>query len=112
MYVSADDVLRVHRLEELAVGLRRPKFVDQELDAVHGAHRVQDTAEHVDLLELILRNQQVFLTRTRARHIDRREDALVGNLAVQNDFRVAGTLELFEDDFVHARAGIDQAPLR
>ena len=36
------------------------------------------------------------------------EDALVRELAVEDDFRVAGALELFEDHFVHAAAGIDQ----
>jgi hypothetical protein len=40
--------------------------------------------------------------------VDRREGALVGDLAVEDDFRIAGALELFEDHFVHAAAGIDQ----
>ncbi len=35
-------------------------------------------------------------------------DALVGDLAVEDDFRVTGALELFEDHFVHAAAGVDQ----
>src|SRR5690606_31834319 len=37
-----------------------------------------------------------------------REDALVGNLAVEHDFAVTGALEFFEDDLVHAAAGVDQ----
>ena len=40
--------------------------------------------------------------------VDRREGALVGQLAVEDDFRIAGALELLEDHFVHAAAGIDQ----
>ena len=36
------------------------------------------------------------------------EDAPVGELAVEVDFHVAGALELLEDHFVHARAGVDQ----
>ena len=79
---------------------------------VHGAHRVEDAAQHVDLLELILGNQQVLLAGAGARHVDRREHALVGDLAVENDFRVAGALELFEDHLVHARAGVDRARWR
>jgi hypothetical protein len=51
---------------------------------------------------------QLFLARAGARDVDRREGALVGHLAVQNELRVAGALELFENHFVHARAGIDQ----
>src|SRR3546814_6386224 len=34
--------------------------------------------------------------------------ALVGDLAVEHDFRVTRALEFFEDDLVHAAAGIDQ----
>ena len=40
--------------------------------------------------------------------VDGREDALVGQLAVEADLHVAGALELLEDDLVHARAGVDQ----
>jgi len=40
--------------------------------------------------------------------VERREDALVGNLAVEDQFRIAGALELFENHFVHAAAGVDQ----
>ena len=52
--------------------------------------------------------EQLFLARAGARDVDRREGALVGHLAVEDEFRVAGALELFEDHFVHAAAGIDQ----
>src|SRR3546814_4580468 len=40
--------------------------------------------------------------------VERRKDALVGDLAVEHDFRVTRALEFFEDDLVHAAAGIDQ----
>ena len=43
----------------------------------------------------------VFLPRAGARDVDGREHPLVGDLAVENDFRVTGAFELFEDDFVH-----------
>ena len=33
---------------------------------------------------------------------------IVGDLAVEHDFAVTGALELFEDDLVHLRAGVDQ----
>ena len=36
------------------------------------------------------------------------EDALVGDLTVEDDFRVTRALKFFEDDFVHSAAGIDQ----
>jgi hypothetical protein len=59
-------------------------------------------------LQVFLRDQQLFLTRAGALNVDRREDTLVDQLAVEDDFHVARALELFEDDLVHARAGIDQ----
>src|SRR3546814_1498944 len=37
-----------------------------------------------------------------------RSGALVGQLAVEHDFRVTGALELLEDDLVHAAAGVDE----
>src|SRR6188472_372298 len=41
-----DDGLRlcVHALEELAVGLRVAQLVEQEVDRIHGAHRIEDAA--------------------------------------------------------------------
>ena len=42
------------------------------------------------------------------RDVDRGEHAAVRELAIEVDFRVARALELFEDDFVHARAGVDE----
>src|SRR6201999_2409289 len=58
--------------------------------------------------EILALYQQVFLTRAGLENIHGREDTLVGDLTVEDDFRVTGALELFEDDFVHAAAGIDQ----
>ena len=68
----------------------------------------EDTAQDPHFLELVFLNQQFFLTRTGFADIQRWEDALVGDLAVQNDFGVACTLKLFEDNFIHAAAGINQ----
>ena len=94
--------------EELAVGLGVAQLVEQEVDGVHRAHRIEDAAQHVHLLEHVRRREQLFLAGAGARDVDRREGALVGDLAVENEFGVTGALELFEDHFVHAAAGIDQ----
>ena len=59
-------------------------------------------------VQIFLGNEQLFLTGAGALDVDGREHALVDQLAVQDDFHVAGTFELFEDHFVHARAGFDQ----
>jgi hypothetical protein len=51
----------IHRLEELAVALGVAELVEQEVDGIHGAHRVEDAAQHVHLLQLVGRGEQLFL---------------------------------------------------
>ena len=54
------------------------------------------------------RKQQVFLAGAGTVDVDGREDALFRQMAIQIDLHVAGALEFFEDDFVHAGAGVDE----
>src|ERR1700738_4301363 len=105
---SDRNALRVHRVEELAVRLSAAQLVEQEVDRIHGAHRIEDAAQDVHLLELLRLREQFFLARTRTRDVDCREGALVGNLTIEDELGVARALELLEDHFVHARAGVDQ----
>src|SRR3546814_8271277 len=72
------------------------------------SHRHQDAAQHPHLGEGALVDQQLLLAGTGLADVDRREGALVGQLAVEHDFRVTGALELLEDDLVHAAAGFDE----
>src|SRR5690606_23271808 len=51
---------------------------------------------------------QLFLAGAALQQINRREDATVGELAVQVHFTVTRALELFKDHLVHLAAGIDQ----
>src|SRR6266568_6643979 len=44
---------RIHRLEELGVALGVAQLVEQEVDGIHRAHRIEDAAQHVHFLELI-----------------------------------------------------------
>src|SRR3546814_9128877 len=53
-------------------------------------------------------DQEFLPAGSRITDVHRREDALVGDLAIKNDLGVAGALELLEDHFVHAAAGVDQ----
>src|SRR4051794_32104549 len=78
--------LRVHRLEEVGIALGVAQLVEQEVDGVHGTHGIQDATQDVHLLELIGRDEELFLTRTRAGDIHRRERTLVRHLAIENDF--------------------------
>src|SRR5690606_9291808 len=100
--------LGIHRLEELSVVLRLAELIRQELDGIDRAHRAQDPPEDVHLLELVAWDEQLFLPRARPGDVNRREDALVRRLTIEHDLAVAGALELLENDFVHARSGIDE----
>ena len=98
----------IHRFEEVRVGLRLTQLAEQELDRIDRSHRIENSPQDIHFLENIRGNQQLLLPRARSGDVHRREGALVGDLAVEDDFRIARALELFENDFVHARAGIDQ----
>ena len=84
------------------------ELVEQELDRIHRAHGRQDAAQDIGLGQGAFLDQKLVLAGARAHDVDGGEDALVGDLAVQDDFAVTRALELFEDHFVHAAAGIDQ----
>ena len=68
----------------------------------------KDTAQDPHFLELAFLDQQFFLTRAGLADIKRWEDTLIRDLTIEHDFGVAGTLELFENNFVHTAAGIYQ----
>src|ERR1700710_1939162 len=98
----------IHRIEEFRVVLGVAELVEQEVDRVHGPHRIEYPAQHVHFLQELRIGDQLFLAGARARDVDRREGALVGNLAIENQFGIAGAFEFFENHFVHSAAGIDQ----
>src|SRR5262249_2187990 len=80
----------------------------QKLHGFYCGKWIQNLPQDPDSVQFILRNKQLFLARTRAIDIDRRKDSLVDELAVQADFHVARTLELFEDHVIHAASRINQ----
>ena len=98
----------VHRLEEFSVALGVAQLVEQEVNRIHGSHRVKNAPQHVHFLEHGRVGEQLLLAGAGAGDVHRREGALVGDLSVENKLGIAGALELFEDDFVHAAAGVDQ----
>ena len=69
----------------------------------------QHPAHRPDHLERALLEEELLAAGAGALHVDGREDALLGQLAVQDELRVAGALELLVDDVVHARAGVHEA---
>ena len=52
--------------------------------------------------------EELFFARAALDEVDGGIDAPVGEAAVEDELHVARALELFEDDLVHAGAGIDQ----
>src|SRR5688500_230677 len=95
-------------VEELGVALGGLHLVDEELES-STFHRMKDPAETPDELELLGGQQQLFLTGPGSGDVDRREDALVGHLAVELQLPVTGSLELLEDHLVHPGTGLDQS---
>src|SRR3989441_12704525 len=87
---------RVHRGQELLVRLRELELVQQELHALHGVELGERLAQEPDLLELVLLEEQLFLPRARLLDVDRREDPLVHEPAIEMNLHVTGPLELLE----------------
>src|SRR5580692_10984290 len=94
--------------QELGVALGLAHLLHEQLESLLGLQRVQHAAQLPDDLELIGREQDLFLTSARRVHVNRREEPLLRELAAQPQLHVAGALELLEDDLVHPGAGLDQ----
>ena len=97
-----------HGAEKFGVGLGFGEAAEQQFHGFDGRERAQHFAQNPDAAEFVWRKQDFVFTRAGALDIDGGEDALVGEAAVEIDFHVTGALEFFEDDVVHAAAGVDQ----
>src|SRR4051794_27832328 len=84
----------LHLQEELVVALRLPHAVEQQLERLLGLQGVEDPPEPPDDLELVRRQQELLLAGAGRVDVDRREDPLVCQLAVELELHVAGALEL------------------
>src|SRR3954468_386735 len=98
----------VHVGEEFGVVANLLETADKEFHCFSGRQRIEHFAEDPDSLKVFLGDEELFLTGSRALDVDGREDTLVDELAIKDDFHVAGALELFEDHFVHAGPGVDE----
>src|SRR2546428_13759150 len=76
---------RVHRGQELLVGLRELELVQQELHALDGVELGERLAEEPHLLQLVLLEEQLFFPGARLLDVDRGEDPLVHEPAVEMD---------------------------
>jgi hypothetical protein len=75
----------LHRGEELGVRLGLVEFVDEQFHRFDRRQRVEHLAEHPDAVEVFLGVQQLFLAGAALDDVDRREHALVHQLAVEVD---------------------------
>src|SRR3546814_3918574 len=98
-------ILLVHAVEEIFVRLGVLHPVQQVLHGIDGSHLHENTAKDPHLRKLVLLDEQFFFSSAGFSHVERGEDALVGDLAVKHDFAIAGALELFEDDLIHQAIG-------
>src|SRR3546814_4783785 len=96
--------LLVHRSEEVLVRFGILHLVEKELHRVNRTHLHEDAAQHPHLGKGGRIDQQLFLAGAGLADVQRREDALVGDLAVEDDLGIAGALELLEDHLVHLRS--------
>src|SRR3954469_15400005 len=81
--------LLIHRGEEVLVGLGVLHLVEQELHRVDRAHLHENAAQHPHLGERTLIDQQFLLAGAGLADVERGEDALVGDLAVEHDLGIA-----------------------
>src|SRR6266851_5396235 len=87
--------LGIHRLEELGIAFGVSQLVEQEIDGIHGAHRVENATQYVHLFEHVGWREQFFLASTRPSDVDGRECPFVRDLAIKDQLRIAGALEFF-----------------
>ena len=95
--------------QELLVGVGALKTLDKRCGRALGVvHAGKNATQAKDKRTHLLVNQQVLVTRTGGNGVDSREDAAVGQVAVELELHVAGALELLKDDLVHLGTGVDE----
>ena len=95
--------------QKFLVGISALKALDKRRCRALGiVHAGEDAAQAKDKRTHLLVDQQVLVARARGNGVDGREDAAVGQIAIELELHVAGALELLKDDLVHLGAGIDK----
>ena len=69
---------------------------------------MKELAQNPNALELVFRGEEILATRARTANVDGREDPLLSDAPLEVQFLVTRALELFVDDLVHLRAGLDE----
>ena len=82
----------IHCCKEIVVVLGLLEFIKQEFHGIDRAHLHEDAPQHPHFGQRILIDQQLFLTGAGPGDINRREDTLVGELTVEDNFGVTRAL--------------------
>ena len=98
--------LTVHAHQEFIVVFGFFQTVFYEVHCLYRVHIGKILAENPHAIQRLLVLQQVIATSAGSNDIDSREDALVGQVAVELQFHITSTFELFKDHFVHFGTGI------
>ena len=98
-----------HHVEEFDVALRGLHALENHFHSLNFIHVVHELAQDARFLQHLRLKQQLFPARTTAVQVDGREHALFVQTALQMNFAIACSFELFKDHFVHAATGIDQS---
>ena len=97
-----------HAFDKFFVRFDLSNLIEQELHRVDRVHRMQDLTQDPKAVQEVLWKEHFFLTSRGLIDVQAREYALFHQLAIEVDFRIAGSFEFFENDFVHSRAGFNQ----
>src|SRR5262249_19221191 len=87
-------LLAAEGLQEVGVGGADLEALEQRLGGVPRVHVGQQAAEAPHPLQVLGREQQLLAAGAGAHHVERREDAAVGQLAREVELHVPGPLEL------------------
>src|SRR6185437_2283203 len=102
------DLTQIHTHQELGIALGAIHAVGQQLHRLDRVHVAENLAQNVHAAQFLRVHEQVFLARAGAVYIDGRPDALIDHAAIKMQLHVASALELLEDHFIHATAGVDE----
>ena len=92
-----------------ATAATNPFFDYKNWKTPHGTYPfAQEATQYPHAVEGVLLEQQVVATSARRHNVDRGEDALVAELAVELQLHVAGTLEFLKDHLVHLAASLNE----
>ncbi len=91
-----------HAEEELDVVASFLQLVEHQFHGFDGRDAGQCATQNDDLIVFVGMVEEFLFARAGEFHVDGREDAAVDKMAVEVDLHVAGALEFFENDFVHA----------